>query len=883
MKSRLWLSLLLLCALLLCSCAAEDGEPFFSMTDTVSSVDSPETLSDAPSDTEESEVSSEIGTEESSRAPATDVGDEESSAPDGTGGEGESKEDALTGTEESDAASEDADPPTEHPLPSPDELLSRLGEVNRISSLMADGSDVLLTALDTDRDGIERRLRYSVKDSSFLIEESHLSAMGEPIFSHVAWRGACYTQVGETLSFAILPDFEEDTLLSTFGVPLFAPVLQAESCLAEEGFLRLVSVASENAHERVEYVYTANAQDLRLQTLEILWSTDGTLTRKQTVAVSLCAREETLALSAYHAHQISSDALRLYVTEPSGTRRDAYTVSASAVLSVSPASDGTPYALYKNKECTKNVTELSEYAGTDAYVYLGAWQGEISLEYRLTEEELDTFLEMVAGFRTLALEGASAARVLAAANELDAFYEYLDAQMLIAYVHYYSALSDPVAQSRFILSQSICGEASAALYAAYAEIAASDAPIRTLLFADWSDEEIAALGVDRSAISALEEENAALITEYHSLEEGNAWESEVNRIYGEFVANNTEIARLSGYENYYEYATDAYARDYGAQERALFREYVKTYVTQLFEEVQLRLNGVYAVMNATQRAQLSSFYGDALAEDAIARSYIDAYVASLTPSLARKMQAMFEKDVITVGRGEDSYAGAFTTYLTLYEEPIAYFGTGCSDALTVIHENGHYAAYCSLASPDAPSLDLCETHSQGNEWLFIAYLDGKLDPLVHEALTLDRLLNGLSIMIYATAVDECEETLYAAQTPYGAEEYDAVLNGVISSYGAFANGRTDHLREYFKRVALNSPVYYISYATSEMASVSLYLLADEDYSAAQAAYTALVDGASAEDGFLTSLEEVGLLTPFEEESFLILTERFSSAALEEAA
>ena len=41
------------------------------------------------------------------------------------------------------------------------------------------------------------------------------------------------------------------------------------------------------------------------------------------------------------------------------------------------------------------------------------------------------------------------------------------------------------------------------------------------------------------------------------------------------LQNNTRLAELSGYANYWEYAYDRYQRDYGAAELEVMREYIR--------------------------------------------------------------------------------------------------------------------------------------------------------------------------------------------------------------------------------------------------------------------------------------------------------------------
>ena len=76
---------------------------------------------------------------------------------------------------------------------------------------------------------------------------------------------------------------------------------------------------------------------------------------------------------------------------------------------------------------------------------------------------------------------------------------------------------------------------------------------------------------------------------------------------------------------------------------------------------------------------------------------------------------------------------------------------------------------------------------------------------------------------------------------------------------------------YWRLAAVSNPVYYISYAVSAVAALEVYAVAEEDYDAALTAYNALVDGITPEDGFLGALEKAGLTSPFEEQTYIDIT------------
>ena len=57
-----------------------------------------------------------------------------------------------------------------------------------------------------------------------------------------------------------------------------------------------------------------------------------------------------------------------------------------------------------------------------------------------------------------------------------------------------------------------------------------------------------------------------------------------------------------------------------------------------------------------------------------------------------------------------------------------------------------------------------------------------------------------------------------------------------------------------------------------MASIALYIEAEENFDTALAAFSALVDNANSDDTFLAALADAGLPSPFEEATFTELTD-----------
>lgn len=504
--------------------------------------------------------------------------------------------------------------------------------------------------------------------------------------------------------------------------------------------------------------------------------------------------------------------------------------------------------------------------------FFGAFNGEeISLEYTLTEEDLTAFTEIVKECEMVGLEGTNVFAINSAFSEMMEQFEYIETQSMIGYLEYCQDQTSESALAHYTESETMMASVRTQYMEMLKKLAESS-PIKDELFAGWSEAEMAMLLADTERISALQLENSEITRDFYALSEDENWSKNVNALYEQLVDNNQQMAQEYGYDNYYAFASEmVYSRDYTAEQRAAFRAHVAEYIVPLFTEIYDKYDAAVNAMTAEQQNEYTAVYSN----DEYLYGYMDSYWGSMND----KMYAMFErKNAAIFADGENALEGAFTAYLSDYAQPLAYFGPGYQDVFTVVHEMGHYVSYYYFEDGVLP-YDLAETHSQGNEWLFLAYLEEHVSSKVHETLYLERALNGLGTVILCTVVDHFEEIVYTAETPIQAEAYETVMDSVCAQYEGLEEALAESMRyspfEYVQRVALPHPVYYLNYATSEIASMGLYALAQEkDYEQAQDVYTLLQEGIDAEANFTTAITEAGLLSPFAEQTYVDLRKVF---------
>jgi oligoendopeptidase F len=326
---------------------------------------------------------------------------------------------------------------------------------------------------------------------------------------------------------------------------------------------------------------------------------------------------------------------------------------------------------------------------------------------------------------------------------------------------------------------------------------------------------------------------------------------------------------MFGYDNYYDYATEnVYGRDYTAEDLQQYYEYVKYYIAPDIANI---INAYRSTAGSLgSNADLYSSFSNGKF-DSMEDNYVMMYLESLgDTNMGIAMRDVFESENCVFADNKNSHPTAFQTWLYESDKPFCLFGSNGQSSTTIIHEIGHY--YAAYTNDDIDDYDLCETHSQSNEFLFMNYCSAKLPKNVFRASMLYQLVNTCGTITLASIVDQFEQRVYSLSEEeleaMTVEDFDAIMEE-IKSYSEY-KGVIDNFIdpcEYWKRVAVSSPVYYISYSVSAVASLNIYAMALEDTDAAIAAYRALVETDGIDEmGYVEALTVAGVANPFEEQS-----------------
>lgn len=487
------------------------------------------------------------------------------------------------------------------------------------------------------------------------------------------------------------------------------------------------------------------------------------------------------------------------------------------------------------------------------------------LVYTLTQEELDKYYADLESCKTMALEGTDRAGLEALSDSLDEQYENIQKQQTIAFVNYSRDQTDEEATELHLDATDKQTKAYDAMMLMLREVSASDSPIKDVLFEDWTEEGLKMLSAYTSEIAQLEKENEELVVEYQALSQEELAEG-IIPLYQKLIANNNRIAQIYGYDNYYTYGYDVvYARDYTTdtvqQARDFAIEYLVPAVPAILQQFAL---GFQSLTQAEQQVVAAFMEGSYQDTD---EDYVNLYIDSLPEDLQEVMNHLWQYDRAIFADKDGAKEGAFT--VNIGEDAICYFGPGYDGTLTLVHEMGHYASTLNLDLDECP-MDLAELHSQGNEWLFMNELREELNPNVYAVIRDYKMYMDMCTILVSFMVDDFEERIYTTDVSgYTREDFDAVADAVCQAYGGadFVNNYLTDFQSYWRLVVMESPVYYVSYAMSDVAALNLYTIASQDTEKAYEIYGHLLKDVDLNLGFQENLKKVGLSGPFDSEVY----------------
>lgn len=344
------------------------------------------------------------------------------------------------------------------------------------------------------------------------------------------------------------------------------------------------------------------------------------------------------------------------------------------------------------------------------------------------------------------------------------------------------------------------------------------------------------------------------------------------KIFVQLVKVRTQLAKTYGYDNYADFAYEkGYDRDYSTKDTEELYEYVRDYLAPIWMQMQMEWT------TEDQKVLRSTSFTE---EEII--NNLGIYAEKLSKELTPAYEYMTKHHLYDISDEDTKMEIGYTTELSQYDAPFIFYKPYGNywDMKTLIHEFGHYNNFYQTdesAFYDGTSLDLAEVHSQGLEMLFLDYFDelyGEGADSIEKMQFIDMLGSVIDGCIY----DEFQVGVYE-NPEMSLKEMNQLMRTIEDSYGYPCY---DNLDEAYSWVDVShtfqSPLYYISYATSALGAFDIWKLSLEDKDKAVEIYLKLAK-ADGNTEFSKELEENGLQNIFSEKYIKELADAIESECL----
>ena len=343
---------------------------------------------------------------------------------------------------------------------------------------------------------------------------------------------------------------------------------------------------------------------------------------------------------------------------------------------------------------------------------------------------------------------------------------------------------------------------------------------------------------------------------------------DATEVYIDLVSVNNDLARTYGYHCYAEIE----------HEKRYCREYTPEQVKTMIGNLGPMHDAWMAVKTAISEDEtLSSDTLDALAEmsrDEIVEA-IRPMIRDLGPEYGEYLDWMVRNGTLYMETVDGQLNIAYSTDLPVNHGSMMYISPyGWMTPIVIVHEFGHSANSGLNLSPST-CYDVKEVHSQGLEALAMANADGifgddgralvasELSELTGSVVR-GALFSEFELWAYETEADGTELTVEMLTSAFSemADNHGIAMDRYGLGAG-YAWQRVSHL--------FNVPMYYVSYVTSAMNALELFVMASEDYGCAESAYLSLTEQ-NGVHGYVQAVEAAGLSNMLDAENIRTVSE-----------
>ena len=317
---------------------------------------------------------------------------------------------------------------------------------------------------------------------------------------------------------------------------------------------------------------------------------------------------------------------------------------------------------------------------------------------------------------------------------------------------------------------------------------------------------------------------------------------ELDGIYLEMVALRDQAGRNLGFENFIPLGYKRMGRlDYGPQEVAQFRDQVLRHVTPLVRQLraeQAQLIGTDRVMPWNRNFMSNYSLPEGISPPEKQFDGAAEIFRRLHPKLKAHFVHMVDSELIDLENRPGKQGGAFCTSMPDRSEVRIFCNStgAASDVRTLLHESGHAfqsweSQWIEAVELRSPTLEACEIHSMGMEFLAYPHLSVFFDAENERKFKRGHLVEAMQFLCYACVVDGFQHQVYT-HPGMDADQLADVWRELWDQYmvGEDWTGYDDELGTFWhhKLHIFSDPFYYIDYALAQLCAVQLWGLSVQD-------------------------------------------------------
>lgn len=334
-------------------------------------------------------------------------------------------------------------------------------------------------------------------------------------------------------------------------------------------------------------------------------------------------------------------------------------------------------------------------------------------------------------------------------------------------------------------------------------------------------------------------------------------------IFLELVQIRDRMAKIDGYDNYSDYAYEMYYRDFDPEDIAELRQVVK-------DEFVPLVNEFYYKWASLQEPRIAPADGEKILNQ------LEPGIKGVSPELSKSWDYMRKYHTYDIEDSDSKAEVGFTIGLPDYGCAYIFMKPygGIYDYTTMVHEFGHYNAdFHNMEIPIYQwfTIDVMEIQSQGLQLLILPHYSKIFGAKATEYIETYELTNLAYSVTAGFQFDEFQDTIYR-NPDMTIEEIDELAGRLDDEYNS---GYNYYAEQSWVEISHNfeSPMYYISYATSALAALEIYEQSHENRDEAIDCYMR-ISALPTEVQFQEALEIAGISNMIDEDNIRALAEAY---------